>query len=65
MSTSKCRLQWNKPEAYDLINADFQWELAFKATTVLWEVWGSWAGRGRPLQRGVPGEVQLTKGSGA
>ncbi|XP_061455998.1 interleukin-9 receptor-like isoform X4 [Rhineura floridana] len=38
MSSSKCRMQWKKPEAYeDIFLDDFQWEIAFKAAKAPWE----------------------------
>ncbi|XP_053132686.1 interleukin-9 receptor-like isoform X4 [Hemicordylus capensis] len=38
MSASKCRIQWKRPEAYDvLLETVLQWELAFKAADAPWE----------------------------
>ncbi|KAJ6653884.1 hypothetical protein lerEdw1_007642, partial [Lerista edwardsae] len=36
VSASKCRLQWKKPAAYDLMDS-FRWQLAFKATAAPWQ----------------------------
>ncbi|XP_053221573.1 interleukin-9 receptor-like [Podarcis raffonei] len=38
MSSSKCWMQWRRPEAYeDIFLDDWQWELAFKTTEAPWE----------------------------
>lgn len=37
-SDNKCQVHWKRPEAYEEILEDWQWELAFKAVQEPWEV---------------------------
>lgn len=53
-SDNKCRVHWKRPEAYEGILEDWQWELAFKAVQEPWEV-GEAKGRGQATLPKSPG----------